>query len=147
MAKDSLAQGARSATFSAGHAEKDEPIEFHGTVAAEENPIAAGLQRLEQHAAEEKEAEAAKDFSRYQPMNERVLIRRIKEKQGLILQPEAYRQQSPKGVIVCASEDAFPLAAGDVVFFGEYNAEPITVEGEELHLVNIADLRMKILPA
>ena len=38
MAKDSLARGAKSAQFSGGRAKTNDPIEFHGTVAAEELP-------------------------------------------------------------------------------------------------------------
>lgn len=94
-----------------------------------------------------------------QPLLDRVLIRRINEApdpDASIVIPEAYRQQSRKGVVVALGQlvvlgvSTFPmsnfLSVGDEVYFGEYNAEPVSIDGEELLIVRIQDIRFKETP-
>lgn len=150
MAKDSLARGAKSATFSAGQAQKDEPIEFHGTVAVEEKPDS-------DESWQASEAILAKpDLSKYQPMNDRVLLRRIEEKKdSLIVEPEAFARKPTKAEVIAVGQGMMiggelrpiDLMPGDIVFYGEYNAEDIEIEGEKLLIVSAFDIRLRVYGA
>lgn len=155
MKGDALASGQRSATFSAGQAGKDEPIEFHGTVAVEENlpegtdPVIDNTEFFRRDV----EPVRAVDFSKYQPMNDRVLLRRIQQKNESRVQiAEAFVQDSDIGEVIAVGDGMLiggelrpiPLAPGDRVRFGHYNAEDIEVEGEKLVLVSAFDVRLKI---
>ena len=170
MAKDSLARGARSATFSAGQAEKDAPIEFHGTVAEEDEtkhsdgsstfhcgicgdgpePCRHALRVVEPIAPAKTLEELA---AKYQPMNDRVLLRRIEEKnEHLVNLPDAFVQDSDMGEVIAVGDGMLiggelrpiNLKAGDKVRFGHYNAEDIEVEGVKVTLVSAFDVRLKI---
>jgi co-chaperonin GroES (HSP10) len=151
MAKDSLARGARSATFSGGQAERNDPIEFHGTVAAEEATCAHGnpLDRTcilcnvplnEPQPA----ARPIADFAKYEPMNGRILLRKIVEKDNsLVIEPDAFARVPNKAEVLCVPMGEGMLSPGDVVLYGEYNAEDILIDGEKLLLVDIHDIRLK----
>lgn len=117
------------------------------------------LQEIDQKIAE-REAEIAaapheetKTYLPFRPLADRVLIRRIEADNtttdGGLLIPERYRQQSNKGEVVDVGQFyttgglvfQIPLAPGDRVLFGEYNAEKFLKDGEELLLVRFADIR------
>jgi chaperonin GroES len=166
MKGDALASGQKSATFLAGQAEKDAPIEFHGTVAVEDigdgcehgvsrgrvcilceavtiEAIKSDLMSLEELAA------------KYQPMNDRVLLRRISEKdEHRVVMPDAFVQDSDIGEVIAVGDGMLiggelrpiNLKSGDKVRFGHYNAEDIELEGEKLVLVSAFDVRLKIKP-
>jgi co-chaperonin GroES (HSP10) len=160
MAKDSLARGARSATFSGGQSAVDDPIEFHKTVAAEETTCPHGQTAdkacvlcsvVEEPKRELKTLEELAAL--YAPMNDRVLLRRVTEKNhNLIELPEAYKLDSDLGVVVAVGDymivggeaRPIPLQPGDKVRVGHYNIEDIDVEGEQLMLVSAYDVRLKI---
>ncbi len=148
MQGDKLASGARSATFSAGQADKDAPIEFHGTVATEViDNSAAFIRELER---EPKSLEELAGF--YEPMNDRVLLRRVtEENKRLIQMPDAFVVESDLGVVIAVGSGMvingqllpIPLRLGDKVRVGHYNVEDIEVEGETLMLVSAYDVRLK----
>ena len=189
MAKDQLARGAKSATFSAGRAKKDDPIEFHGTVALEEikggnpdhqgteddpsklrygagaipssrSPYPAKLQTPVLVDSDESwQASEALNKLRnlpkfqYQPLNDRVLIRRVEEEStSLIAQPDAFRKKPTKGIVLAVGTGMIvggqlipiPLEVGDTVYFGEYGPEELEIEGEKLTLVSAFDIRLKV---
>jgi len=157
MAKDSLAQGARSAAFPAGHADRNDPIEFHGTVATVAgDDLGLGKAPTADEFKWQPRAEEpvrVVDFSKYQPMNDRVLLRRIQQKnESLVRMAEAFVQDSDIGEVIAVGDGMLiggelrpiPLASGDKVRFGHYNAEDIEVEGEKLVLVSAFDIRLKI---
>ena len=153
MAKDSLAQGARSAAFSAGHADRNDAIEFHRTVAEELPPGISPCTDDFKWLPRAEEPEHVVDFSKYQPMNDRVLLRRFQAKnESLVQMPEAYVMDSDVGEVIAVGDGMLiggqlrpiPLAPGDKVRFGHYNAEDIEVEGEKLVLVSAFDIRLKI---
>ena len=169
MAKDSLAQGARSAQFSAGQSAINDPIEFHGTVAVEE-PEWGGVMAVaccphgqtvgkvcvlcsivEEPVKEPKTLEELAAL--YQPMNDRVLLRKIDDKNKSLIQlPDAFKLDSDIGIVVAVGEymivggeaRPIPYKLGDKVRFGHYNAEDIEVEGETLKLVSAYDVRLKL---
>lgn len=192
MAKDSLARGAKSATFSAGQSKKDDPIEFHGTVALEEikggnpdhqgteddpsklhysagaipsscSPYPAKLQTpvlvdsdesWQASEALQKLAQAHDIARKYQPMNDRVLLRRVEQKDdALIVQPDAYQQKQNKGEVVSVGQGMLigghlipiPLKPGDMVHFGEYNTEDVELFGEKYLSVSAFDIRGRFI--
>ncbi len=160
MAKDSLARGARSATFLGGTPEKDAPIEFHGTVAEEEDGTIChhGVGRgqacfLCDAAKSPQEPAPVVDLTKYQPMNDRVLLRKVEEHDdSRIIQPEAFARKPNKAEVIAVGEGMLiggqlrpiMLAPGDIVYYGEYNAEDIEVEGVKLMLVSAFDVRLKV---
>lgn len=158
MAKDSLARGAQSAVFVGGTPSKDDPIEFHGTVAMEETSVAlieSGLARLAERVGEEKANHQAHlaFIEKCQPLNDRVLLRRIVEQDNrLIVEPDQYKQPLPKGEVIAVGSYmmvgnaavVIPLQPGDRIFFGEYNAESFMLDGEELLLISAYDARLKV---
>lgn len=86
------------------------------------------------------------------PILDRVLIRRIEEeKDGKIVIPEQYRQQSNKGEVVAIGDFVIMggqkillstiINVGDKVLFGEYNTEKVEADGEQLELVRVQDIR------
>ena len=147
MIGDKLAQGAKSAVFSGGKANRNDPIQFHGTVATEERPDSdeswqASKALLEPFLA-----------SRYQPMNDRVLLRRIDEKADkLIVEPDAFARKPNKAEVLAVGEGMLiggtlrpiNLKAGDRVYYGEYNAEELELDGAKFLLVSAFDIRLKI---
>ena len=150
MAKDSLARGAQSANF--GHSgKKDDPIEFHGTVATEEAPLSELESKWQQES--DNSAKHLEFVSKCQPLNDRVLIRRIvEEDKSLIVQPDQFKQPLPKGEVVAVGSHMIvgqlaveiPLKVGDKIFFGEYGAESFKLDGEELLLISAYDARLKV---
>lgn len=160
MAKDSLARGAQSAQFSAGQSAINDPIEFHGTVAAEEATCPHGQTAdktcvlcsiVEEPVKELKTLEELAAL--YQPMNDRVLLRKIDDKNKSLIQlPDAFKLDSDIGIVVAVGEymlvggeaRPIPYKLGDKVRFGHYNAEDIEAEGETLKLVSAYDVRLKV---
>jgi co-chaperonin GroES (HSP10) len=77
----------------------------------------------------------------FEPLGNRVVIKVIEEQaddNGIVV-PKKYRQQSNKGRIVYSAVSS--LKPGDIVLFGQYNAEKFTKGGEELEIVRIEDIR------
>jgi len=145
MAKDSLARGAQSAVFPQPM-EKDAPIVFRGTVADEEAPQVISAAQPDELEESLKRAAHAQYIAQCEPQNGRVLLKRIDLKlSGLVVQPEQFAQRSNMGeVISIASECACFLKAGDKVLFGEYNAEPLVLDGQDYLLLDHHDIRLKL---
>lgn len=158
MAKDSLARGAKSATFMGGTPDRDAPIEFHGTVAVEEQRAACthggpsdrdcvlckmATAAWSPHPEPKSLAELA---ALYEPMNDRVLLRRVtEENKRLVDLPDAFKMESDLGVVIAVGFGVpFPLQMGEKVRVGHYNIEDIEIEGETLMLVSCHDVRLKI---
>jgi chaperonin GroES len=81
----------------------------------------------------------------FQPLNDLVLVRRYQEdntKAGSFIIPEKFRQQSNRGTTVAIGDKVVArLNVGDLVTFGIYNAETISINGEELLLIRENDIR------
>jgi chaperonin GroES len=161
MNGDALAQGARSATFAQGRAGKDDPIEFHGTVAVEESrqlACAHGVTGLcmicERPQIPTPEPKSLEELAAlYEPVNDRVLLRRVNEEnKRLVDLPDAYKVDSDLGVVIAVGSGMLvngqlvpiPWKLGDKLRVGHYNIEDIEVEGETLMLVSAYDVRLKI---
>ena len=59
--------------------------------------------------------------------------------------PDTARQSPNEGVVVAVGPKVDPseLVPGDLVTFGRYNAEPITVSGEDFVLVSFHDIKLR----
>lgn len=163
MAKDSLAQGARSATFMGGTPDKDSPVEFaEGMVAVEEalqqiaceHGVTGSCVLCDRPEIAKPEPKSLPELAAlYEPMNDRVLLRRVTdENKNLIQIPDSFKIDSDLGVVIAVGSGMLvngqlvpiPLKLGDKVRVGHYNVEDIEVEGETLMLVSAYDVRLKI---
>ena len=162
MAKDSLARGAASATFMGGTPDKNDPIEFHGTVAAEDveaqpcpcDKCGTFHETAFCPAPAKPEPKTLEELAAlYEPMNDRVLLRRVTEENKRLIQlPDQFKLESDLGIVVAVGSGmivngqlvAIPLKPGDKVRVGHYNIEDIEIEGETLMLVSAYDVRLKI---
>jgi|SRR5215475_10073009 len=81
------------------------------------------------------------------PLNDRVLVRRLHdfddEKQVKIA--DAYQPESNRGEVLAIGDKAVGvLEKGDRVLFSHYGAQEIEVDGEELVLVSIHDIWLRL---
>lgn len=84
-------------------------------------------------------------LAKVQPLNDRVLLRRIEEEDGKLVQtPDAYRPKSNIGEVLSIGHRVVTLKRGDRVMFGEYSAQPIEVDGEELVLLSLHDIWLRL---
>lgn len=148
-AKDSLARGARTATFLGGTPEVDAPIVFNKTLSDEPREE---IQVNDRRPVFDDSPVVQVPKKNYQPMNDRVLLRRVVEQSDKLVKiAEQYQQKSNKGVVLAVGQGmliggqlvAIDLKPGDVVLFGEYNAETIMLDGEEFVLISAYDVRLK----
>lgn len=147
MKGDALASGGATATFPGGKPSVDDPINFNWTVAKEEK-------EQEQIIAEKRDEERHEAIIRQlQPFNDRVLLRRVKEDDTKRVQlADAYKPAPNRGKVLAVGDGMvlglqfrpIPVTVGDVVVFGEYNAESIDIDGEELVLVSAFDIRLRM---
>jgi chaperonin GroES len=90
----------------------------------------------------------------YVPLNDRVLLRRVEDKTDSLVQiADTYQQPSNKGEVVAVGDGMLlgnhlvpiPLKPGDVCLFGNFNAEEITLDGDDFILVSAWDIRLKLV--
>lgn len=142
MKGDILAGGGTSAIFSGGKSAVDDPIKFNYTVAPEESESDESWQAAK--AVQDVEAHE-RIISQLKPLNDRVLLRRYEEEDGRSVKvAEAFQMKSNRGIVLATSPDVLSLTKGDRVIFGEYSAEDIVIDGEELVLISIHDIRLKL---
>ena len=140
MKGDTLAGGGASAKFLGGSPKVDDPIKFNYTVAPEELESDESWQAAK--AVQDVEAHE-RIIAQLEPLNDRVLLRRYSEEDNRSVKvADAFQMKSNRGVVLATSSQA--VAAGDRVIFGEYSAEDITIDGEELVLISIHDIRLKL---
>lgn len=95
-----------------------------------------------------------KDLSRYQPLANFVLLKRIDEavdKVGDIIIPEIGKTQSNQGRVIAVGEgrliggkmEPIPLVPGDVVLFSKYGTEEVTLDGEDFLLIRYDEIKLK----
>jgi chaperonin GroES len=80
------------------------------------------------------------------PLNDRVLLRRVEEESDKQVQvADAYRPKSNMGVVLAAGEKVNgALKEGDKVLFGEYSAQDIEINGENLVLICVHDIWVRL---
>src|SRR5271163_3737422 len=92
---------------------------------------------------------------RYSPLTDFVLLQRIEDtlesSSGGIVIPEIGQVKSNKGRVVAVGEGRIiggqivpiPLDEGDIVLFGKYGAEDITLDGVDYLLLRYDELKLK----
>jgi chaperonin GroES len=85
---------------------------------------------------------AVKSKKRAMPLGDWILIRRIEEKSGgLIELPDNAKERSDTGIVVAIGPGATALA-GDEVMFTKYGMD-VKVDGEKMVLVKSSEVYMK----
>ncbi|MCQ1539329.1 co-chaperone GroES [Methanocalculus taiwanensis] len=85
------------------------------------------------------------------PIGERVLIRQKKPeektKSGIYIPDSAQEKRKEGDVIACGTfKDGkeLPVKAGDRILYGGYSSEKITIDGEELVMIEFKDVIAKM---
>jgi len=164
MAKDSLARGARTATFMGGTPDKDAAVELakgivaeeceHGTSTDKTCILCQQQQKELEELVKKPELKSIEELAAiYEPMNDRILLRRVTDENRRSVQlADAFKLESDLGVVIAVGTGMLvngqlvpiPLKLGDKVRVGHYNIEDIEIEGETLMLVSAYDARLKI---
>ena len=80
----------------------------------------------------------------FQPILDRVLLKRIEPEptaDGFVV-PEKYRQHTNKGRVIAVGEETLDVVKpGDIVLYGEYTSENLSLDGEDYWIVRLADIR------
>lgn len=82
-----------------------------------------------------------------QPLNGKVLIKRLEEKEvkkGSIIIPDTAKEKPQQGEVIAASKkidgkDA-DVKSGDIVLFGKYSGTEIEINGEEYLIMDATDI-------
>ena len=89
---------------------------------------------------------------KFRPLHDRVLVRRIEEDDttaGGIIIPDTAKEKPQEGEVIAAgsgikAEDGtiIPLdvKAGDLILFGKWSGNEVTVDGEELLIMKESDI-------
>ena len=87
-----------------------------------------------------------------QPLHDRVLVRRVKEEdksKGGIIIPDTAKEKPQEGEIIAVGPGArgddgerlkLSVAVGDRILFGKWSGSDVTLDGEDLIIMNEADI-------
>jgi len=88
----------------------------------------------------------------FRPLHDRVVVKRLDEEEktaGGIIIPDTAKEKPMQGEIVAAgpgkrndSGDVSPLdvKAGDIVIFGKWSGTEVTIDGQDLLIMNESDI-------
>lgn len=97
----------------------------------------------------------APDITRYQPLTDFVLIKKIEHNvdvtEGGIKIPQIAQVASNKGRVIAVGEGRvigsllvpIDLVPGDIVLFSKYGAEEVTLDGDEYLLLRYDEIKLK----
>ncbi len=89
---------------------------------------------------------------KFRPLHDRVLVRRIEEDDttaGGIIIPDTAKEKPQEGEVIAAgsgikAEDGtivpLDVKAGDLILFGKWSGNEVTVDGEELLIMKESDI-------
>ena len=89
---------------------------------------------------------------KFRPLHDRVLVRRIEEDEttaGGIIIPDTAKEKPQEGEVIAAgsgvkAEDGtivpLDVKAGDLILFGKWSGNEVTVDGEELLIMKESDI-------
>jgi co-chaperonin GroES (HSP10) len=92
-------------------------------------------------------AEPVIQYGPFTPILDRVLLKRVQEDNSkvkgsdILIAADRYKAKSNKGIVIAVGEKVERLQAGDVVLFGDFNADEFEKDGEELLVVWLGDIR------
>lgn len=79
----------------------------------------------------------------FQPLGERVLVKRVEEanttSSGIII-PDNAQEKPSKGKVMAVSKEVSELACGDVVVFGKYSGSEVSLEGGKFLVLETKDI-------
>jgi len=79
----------------------------------------------------------------FQPLGKRVLVKRVEETNttmsGIII-PDSAQEKPSQGEVVAVSLDVKELNNGDVVLFGKYVGNEVSLEGEKYLVIDTDDI-------
>ena len=88
---------------------------------------------------------------KFKPVLDRILLRKVEEKQdGLVVLPEKYAESDKYEVValgdfVILGGKTIPLyeivGEGDIVLVSEYNIEAVDIDGKKLFLTRVQDIK------
>jgi len=85
-----------------------------------------------------------------QPLDDRVLVKRIEEKEkkvGSIIIPDTARKKPLMGKVIAVGTDEELkeiISKGDLVLFGEYSGNEFEIDGEEYIILQRSDILAKV---
>ena len=79
----------------------------------------------------------------FQPLGKRVLVQRLEEAtttaSGIII-PDNAKEKPSQGTVISVSTEVENVATGDVVVFGKYAGNELTIDGKSYLVIEIDDL-------
>ena len=79
----------------------------------------------------------------FQPLGKRVLVKRVEESNttssGIII-PDNAQEKPSKGEVVAISSEVSELACGNVVIFGKFSGNEISIDAEKYLVINVEDI-------
>ncbi|QOY55260.1 co-chaperone GroES [Candidatus Sulfurimonas marisnigri] len=79
----------------------------------------------------------------FQPLGERVLVKRVEEANttmsGIII-PDNAQEKPSRGEVVAVSKEVTNLACGDLVLFGKYAGNEVSLGADKFLVLNLEDI-------
>ncbi len=79
----------------------------------------------------------------FQPLGKRVLVQRLEEAtttaSGIII-PDNAKEKPSQGTVISVSTEVENVATGDVVVFGKYAGNELTIDGKSYLVIETDDL-------
>jgi len=79
----------------------------------------------------------------FQPLGKRVLVKRVEEanttSSGIII-PDNAQEKPSKGEVVAVSSEVNEVKCGDLVVFGKFSGNEISLDGEKFLVIETEDI-------
>lgn len=79
----------------------------------------------------------------FKPLGKRVLVKRLEEENvtssGIII-PDNAKEKPSQGEVVAVSEDVNVLSNGNIVVFGKYSGNEVSISGEKYLVIDVDDI-------
>lgn len=79
----------------------------------------------------------------FQPLGKRVLVKRVEEanttSSGIII-PDNAQEKPSKGEVVAVSSEVSEVKCGDLVVFGKFSGNEISLDGEKFLVIETEDI-------
>lgn len=91
-------------------------------------------------------AEHTVAVSHAQPLNDRVLLRRVpyEQKDQTVQIADAFKPASNVGVVLGVGPDVEGVSLGDKIMFSFYSAQDVMIDNEKLVLISFQDIWIKL---
>lgn len=79
----------------------------------------------------------------FQPLGKRILVERMEEASttstGIII-PDNAKEKPSQGKIIAISDDVKNISNGDIVVFGKYSGNELTLDGSKYIVIELDDI-------